>query len=189
MRNIPTLQYPIRLLPPTPVRYPPWNRPYPQCLRQHQHIKPALVDLTSSNLAGNIEEASGYDFPRSGVQWVFDFQGTGHLNRVNNTWELLAWGYDVSGVEYALIYETAVLANSITTGATAGLDIGSCVKGGTDSKTRAALIAGVKGLGIPQLTTFAHQIKATLTDHRRDGLLRAACGESCIEKRIGCSKK
>jgi hypothetical protein len=149
---------------------------------------PPLVDLTSYNLPNSsiteVITAFGYDFPRSGVPWVFDFHGTGHFNQAQNSWELMAWGYDLNGVEYILVYETPVRADNISAGATAGLDIERRVKGGPDNTTIAALVAGVKALGISQLTEFAEQIQATPTDSRRDGQLPVACDESCIDNII-----
>lgn len=146
---------------------------------------PPLVDLTSYNLPNSsisaVITAFGYDFPRASVPWVFDFHGVNHFNQAMNAWELMAWGYDVNGIEYILVYETPVPPNNVSAGATAGIDIESRTKGGPDNETRAALIQAVKDLGLAELTTFAEQIKATLTDERRDGQPPVACDEFCIE--------
>lgn len=148
---------------------------------------PPVVDLTSFNSNAtndtNVYTAFGYDWPRPGIPkgWVFDWEGTGTLSKTGNTWELLAWGFDTTGAEWTLIYETPVPRSNASVGAPAALDIECRNKNGPSNETYSTIMKGIKKLAIPELTALADQIRLLSTDHRRDGSPPIACDEVCVE--------
>lgn len=143
-------------------------------------------DLTSFQLAGSttIHTAYGIDTPRRsnqkslGPEWdhVYDFVGAGALSAVNNTWELLAWGYDTCGIGYLVIYETPVAA----TGAPAGLDIESKIDTGPSKETLREIYSALRGLGNEELTRLVGQTVPLVQNGARTGVDPVVCGVDCL---------
>lgn len=137
-------------------------------------------DLTSfqTKNSSTIITAYGFDTPRASLgPFVFDYVGTGVFDVINNTWELMAWGYDTCGNGYFLNYETPVAA----TGAPADLDIQSRVEDGPSEETLQELIKGVEALGNDELTKLAQQLTKLPIDGRRSGKPPVVCDEACVE--------
>ena len=139
------------------------------------------VDLTSYQLANSSSVITGfgydyYHYNDTVSDWVYDFVGTGTLAAFNNTWELLAWGYDTDGEPYMVLYETPVAFNS----APSDIDILSRVKGGPTADTRRALLEGLKELEIAELTMLVAEMVELPVDDRRDGLGPALCDQACM---------
>ena len=143
-------------------------------------------DLTSYTLANQTEvlTAYGIDTPRRsndpslGPEWeaVYDFVGTGGLATVNNTWEMLAWGYDTYGDGYHVVDETPVAR----TGAPAGLDILSRSEGGPSTETLKEIYGALVQLDNAELTELVHSTRKLIVDGNRSGSPPVACDTACV---------
>ena len=143
-------------------------------------------DLTSFQLANQsaLFTAYGIDTPRRsnnpslGPEWeaVYDFVGTGALAAVNNTWELLAWGYDTHGDGYLVIYETPVASN----GAPSGLDIESRSEDGPSPQTLNGIYDALVRLGNEELTGLVRSTQRLVRDGRRSGTPPVQCDAACV---------
>lgn len=139
------------------------------------------VDLTSWQTANDsqIITGIGYDYPHyNGTvsSWVYDFRGTGKLSLENNTWEMLAWGYDTNGDAYWVAYETPVAFLP----SPCDIDLLSRVKGAPSNATRHALLEGIRKLDIEELTNLTDQVVALPVDDRRNDLGPTTCNEACV---------
>ncbi len=144
------------------------------------------VDLTSYQVGNSttILTAYGIDTPRRstnktlGLEWdqVYDFAATGAIQAVNNTWELLAWGYDTCGVGYMVIYETPVVAS----GAPAGLDIEARSDVGPSHQTLRDIFEALRGLGNAELTSLVGQIVPLVKNGARRGMSPVVCDAACL---------
>lgn len=143
-------------------------------------------DLTSFQVpnSSTIYTAYGIDTPRRstqeslGPEWdhVYDFAGTGAIAAVNNTWELLAWGYDTCGVGYMVIYETAVAAND----SPSSLDIESRLDVGPSHETLVEIYEQLRGLGSEELTNLVEETVQLVQNGDRRGLGPVSCDAACI---------
>lgn len=144
-------------------------------------------DLTSYQLANDstVVTAYGIDTPRRsndpslGPEWdsVYDFDGTGALASVNNSWELLAWGYDTCGDAYTIIYETPVVAiNSLS-----GLDIDSRSEHRPSPKTLEGIYDALTHLNNTELTELVRTTRKLVVDGRRTELPPVECDARCVD--------
>jgi len=144
-------------------------------------------DLTSFQLPNSsvINTAFGIDTPRRAndpslgpeFDLVFDFVGSGNLATTQNSWELLAWGYDSCGDGYMVIYETPVI-NS--TDFPAGLDIESRADTGPTPKTLTAIFSALKALGNSDLSALVDETVALVQDGARRGMPPVVCDATCV---------
>ncbi|KAI0786490.1 hypothetical protein C8Q75DRAFT_276172 [Abortiporus biennis] len=143
-------------------------------------------DLTSFQAPNStiIHTGFGIDTPRRsndkslGSEWndVYDFVGTGAFSETNNTWELLAWGYDTCSDGYMVIYETPVAAN----GAPAGLDIESRTDSGPSSDTLNELFTALRKLNNQALSSLVSETVPLVQNGARDGMPPVACDAACV---------
>ena len=145
------------------------------------------VDLTSYQVSANdshVYTAYGIDTPHYNSNYgyeytgVYDFRGNGTLSAVQNSWEVVAWGYDTDGIEFQALYETAVIPAAAQS--PAGLDILSKSVNGPSAETLYAIYSAVAGLGNTNLTAILPTIKPLVHDGRRDGLVPVICNEACL---------
>jgi hypothetical protein len=85
---------------------------------------------------------------------------------VNNTWEVIAWGYDAVSVPYVVLYETSGVGQNLS-----ALDIISRSSKGVAPETMQAINDGLTALGKHELITLAGQAKPLRQDGARDGSL------------------
>ena len=143
-------------------------------------------DLTSYMLANQsaVFTAYGFDAPRRssdpslGPEWdgVYDFIGVGALAAFNNSWEILAWGYDTRGDGYTVFYETPVAAN----GAPSGLDIDSRSENGPSPQTLNSIYDALMRLGNKELTGLVHSMRKLVMDGLRTGIPPVQCDITCV---------
>lgn len=143
-------------------------------------------DLTSYQLANDstVFTAYGIDTPRRsndpslGAEWeaVYDFVGTGSLAATNNTWELLAWGYDTRGDGYMAIYETPVAES----GQPSGLDILSRSENGPGAGTLKGIYDALLTLGNTELSGLVHSTQKLVIDGQRTGMPPVQCDVGCV---------
>ncbi|MCJ1367424.1 hypothetical protein MMC16_006557 [Acarospora aff. strigata] len=153
------------------------SAPLPNATIPGQNSDLTSYQLASSNDSSRIWTAYGIDTPRPRNFNVYDFQGTGKLNAISNTWELLAWGEDSRGDGYLVIYETPVVA----TGGPAGLDIESRVEGGPSLETLGHIFKALTGLGNEELTKLVGEIGKVPRNGARENLAPVICDEDCRE--------
>lgn len=144
------------------------------------------VDLSTWTVTKNgtttIEAAFGYDtphrsnFPDKGCGWnsVYDFAATGVLTGLNNSWELLAFGYDEIGDGYLVIYETAASTQP------AGIDIESRGSSGPSNGTYSAIIKALQGLNNPNITAMLPNMTTLPRNNARSTVEPFICGPSCV---------
>lgn len=143
-------------------------------------------DLSSYQLSGSsvIHTAYGIDTPRRstqkslGPEWdhVYDFMGAGALSAVNNTWELLAWGYDTCGHRYLVIYETPVAAS----GAPACLDLQVETDTTPSPETLQEIFHALRKLENEDLSRLVDQTIPLVQNGARNGMGPVECGVDCI---------
>ena len=93
--------------------------------------------------ASRILTTFGYDIPDPiDPNSVADFFPTGPLGPLNNSDEIIAWGYDTDGLSYLVVYETAVVAEP----APPGIDVFSRSETGPSNVTLQAIIQGFLGM-------------------------------------------
>ena len=144
-------------------------------------------DLASGQLANQssiitdygIDTPRRYSDPSLGPEWeaVYEYTGTGALAAINETWEVLAWGYDASGDGYIVIYETASADNN---SAPPGLEIASRSENGPSAETVKAILHGLASLGDAGLTGLACSTQKIVVDGRRTGMPPVQCDAPCM---------
>ncbi|CAL1699618.1 unnamed protein product [Somion occarium] len=116
--------------------------------------------------------------PSLGPEWdaVYDTVGTGNMAAVNNTWELLAWGYDTCGDGYLVIYETATpIIRSPS-----GLDIESRSENGPSPETLADIFVELLALNNTELSELVKGTVKQVVDGRRWGMSPVECDAHCV---------
>ena len=127
----------------------------------------------------------GVDTPRRssdtslGPEWdsVYDYAGTGAHVTANETWEVLAWGYDMVGDGYLVVYEAGATENGTLT---PGLDIMSRSEDGPCMETVDAIFRGLVQLGDAGLTELTHSTQKAAIDGRRGGMPPTPCDAACM---------
>lgn len=89
---------------------------------------------------------------------------------------MLAWGYDVDLVPYAVLYET-VAASQVS----ASLDFISRSDAGIAPATFEFLKSGVAGLCNTQLKALLQNVTLTPQDGRRNGQPYPSCNTTCMQ--------
>lgn len=145
-------------------------------------------DLSSFQLAGDttIHTAYGIDTPRRsndptlGPGWadIYDFVGTGGLRTINNSIEMIAWGYDTDGVPYAVMYETPVLDPSNL--GPADIDIDSRSDTGPTNATLGVIFDELLKLGNKEIAALTEQIVPLVQNGARRGLGPVVCDAACV---------
>lgn len=100
---------------------------------------------------------------------------TGPLTFANNTWEVIAWGYDNDGVPYSVLYETPTAGGRIS----ASLDVISRDAKGPTRKTLDLIYDGVKALHNDELDTLLGLLVSVKQTGGRDGQLYPSCNTTC----------
>lgn len=150
---------------------------------------PPTIDLASFNSPDhkdtNISTIFAYDVPHANDPCVYDFRATGTEVEHRNTFETLSWGYDPENgcAKWLLFYETAV----VSSGQPTDLSIVSRTKKGPSSETYKQIIAAVKALKVPEVTTLADQMYLMPTDGRRNGLKSVPCDDACKKNAVPAS--
>lgn len=145
-------------------------------------------DLSSFQLANDptVRTAYGIDTPRrsnnktlgSGWNDVYDFVGTGGLAAVNNSIEIMAWGYDTEGVPYTVMYETAVLDPAQPQ--PADLDIDSKSDMGPTNATLHFIFKALLELGNQDISELVKQTVPLVQNGARRGLGPVVCDAACV---------
>lgn len=98
---------------------------------------------------------------------------TGPLAFANNTWEVIAWGYDSNAVPYAVLYETPADAGPPC------LDIISREDKGPSKDTLKAIYDGIKDLRNSDLNTLLASVVKLTQNRGRNGQLFPSCNATC----------
>ncbi|KAE8443026.1 hypothetical protein EG329_002420 [Mollisiaceae sp. DMI_Dod_QoI] len=106
----------------------------------------------------------------------YTYVPTGPLVFANNTWEVMAWGYDSNGVPFAAVYETPIPGGLEG----ASLDIISRDDNGPSKATLNAIYDGIKGLKNPQLNTLLASVVKLNQNGARNGQLYPSCNATCM---------
>jgi len=101
---------------------------------------------------------------------------TGPLFFANNTWEVIAWGYDSNGVPYSVVYETPADAGFVGP----SLDIISRDDSGPSKLTFDAIYEGIKALHNDQLDKLLASIVKLKQDGGRNGQRFPTCNATCM---------
>lgn len=143
-------------------------------------------DLTSYQFGNSTVIATSYgiDTPRRsndkslGPEWddVYDFVGNGKLAALNNTFEVLAWGYDTSGIPYHVVYETLVVATNSPT----DIDVLSGSDTGPSKATLTEIFNALYTFKNAQVTQIARQVMPLTQNGARRGLGPVVCDEACV---------
>lgn len=143
-------------------------------------------DLSSFQLANSttVNTAYGVDTPRRSnnpslsPEWddVYDFVGTGSLSPINNSIEILAWGYDTIGVPYVVIYETPVAA----TGAPSDIDINTRSDTSPSKATLTKIFDALLSLNNAEITALVQQTVPLVQNGARRGSGPVVCDAACV---------
>lgn len=130
----------------------------------------------------------GIDTPRRssdtrlGLEWeaVFDFQGVGAMSTTNNSWAVLAWGYDTCGIPYFVAYESEIADINDPP----GLVIHSRSDQGPTKETLAEIFSSLRAVGNKEITALVEQTKPTIQDGERRGQAPVVCNDACVNNTI-----
>jgi len=146
-------------------------------------IDGTLQDLTTSfalNETYFVFENYGVDTPTvingKPIADSYTYIPTGPLAFANNTWEVIAWGYDGNGVPYAVVYETPVLGGLVS----ANVDIMSRDDNGPSKETLLAIYDGIKNLHNSQLDALLASVANLTQNGGRNGELYPSCNTTCM---------
>jgi hypothetical protein len=120
--------------------------------------------IDTPTIVGGIEQHDSYN-------WVPPVPA----NVANNTWEVIAWGYDAISVPYIVLYETASVGENQCI-----FDIISRSDQGVTNETLDAINNGLTALGNQELITLAGQAKPLRQDGDRYGELYPICNATCM---------
>ncbi|KAF4630705.1 hypothetical protein G7Y89_g7440 [Cudoniella acicularis] len=146
-------------------------------------IDGTLQDLTSEfalNETAFVFKNYGIDTPTviNGqiIPDSYTYVPTAPLSFANNTWEVLAWGYDSNGVPYAAVYETP--ADAGFTGPS--LDIISRDDNGPSKPTLDGIYDAIKYLKNSQLDALLSSVVKLPQNGARDGQPYPSCNATCM---------
>jgi len=97
------------------------------------------------------------------------------LTFANNTWEVIAWGYDSDGVPYAVVYETPADGGIVGP----SLDIISRSDKGPSKPTMDAIYDGISDLHNDALTALLKIVVKLPQNGARNGELFPSCNATC----------
>ena len=142
-----------------------------------------LQDLTSEfslNETSFVFKNYGIDIPtvKDGklIPDSYFYVPTGPLAFANNTWEVIAWGYDSNGVPYSVVYETPADAGLVGP----SLDIISRDDNGPSKLTLDAIHEGIKGLHNDQLDKLLASEVKLKQNGGRNGQRYPSCNATCV---------
>ena len=145
-------------------------------------IDGTLQDLTTEfalNRTDFVFENYGIDTPTvingKPVADSFTYIPTGPLAFANNTWEVIAWGYDSIGVPYSVVYETPADAGFVGP----SLDIISRDDTGPSKATLDLIYAGIKELHNQQLDGLLASVVKLTQNGGRNGERYPSCNATC----------
>jgi hypothetical protein len=143
----------------------------------------SLQDLTTEfalNETHLVFENYGIDIPTvidgKLIPDSYFYLPTGPIAFANNTWEVIAWGYDSNNVPYSVVYETPVDGGLIGP----SLDIISRDDNGPSKLTLDAIHEGIKGLHNDQLDQLLASLVKLKQDGGRDGQRYPSCNATCM---------
>lgn len=146
-------------------------------------IDGTLQDLTSEfalNETSFVFKNYGIDTPTvingKPVADSYTYIPTGPLFFANNTWEVMAWGYDTKGVPYSVVYETPADAGIVGP----SLDIISRDDNGPSEETWKMIRAGIKGLHNKDLDNLLASVVKLTQNGGRNGELYPSCNSTCM---------
>lgn len=146
-------------------------------------IDGTLQDLTSEfarNETSFVFKNYGIDTPTvingKPIPDSYTYVPSGPLAFANNTWEVIAWGYDSNGVPYAVLYETPADAGLVGP----ALDIISRDDDGPSKATLNAIYDGIKDLQNSQLNTLLASVVKLNQNGGRNGELYPSCNTTCM---------
>ncbi len=138
-----------------------------------------LHDLASyillNDSTSTVHYSYGVDTPVAGVADVYHSQPNAPLAFANNTWSVIAWGYDSDSVPYVVLHETPAGGQG-----SASLDFASRRRQGIEKTTYKMLKEGVRGLASNELNGLLTDVKVLIQDGARDGLPWPACNATCM---------
>lgn len=139
-----------------------------------------LTDLVSWQVANSSQIFLSYGIDTPSIVGGIKQHNSYHwvppppMNIVNNTWEVISWGYDAVSVPYVVLYETPGVGQNQS-----AFDIISRSDKGVTPKTMHAINDGLVTLGNQELITLAGQAKPLRQDGARDGSLYPICNATC----------
>lgn len=163
------------------ANYQSWrNMQWTLSPREPNTYDDSLTDLVSWQTANSSEIFLfyGVDTPTvvGGIKQhdSYDWVPPPPANVVNNTWEVIAWGYDAVSVPYVVLYETPAVGQNQS-----AFDIISRSDKGVANATIHAIHEGLSVLGNQELITLAGQVKPLKQDSARNGELYPICNATC----------
>ena len=149
--------------------------------REPNTLDDSLTDLVSWQTpnSSNVFLFYGVDTPTvvGGIRQhdAFDWVPPAPANVVNNTWEVIAWGYDAVSVPYVVLYETPAVGQNQS-----AFDIISRSDKGVANSTLHSISEGLAVLGNQELITLAGQAQLLKQDGGRNGQLYPICNATCM---------
>lgn len=130
-------------------------------------------DLVSYSFEGGVYLIYGIDTPVApdAYQWV----PPGPLSVQNNTWQIMAWGYDSVDVPYTMFFETW------PTGQPSQFYFISRSDKGIAEDTYQTLVDSVKKIGNQELNEALTRVYRIKQDGGRHGETYAGCNATCKE--------
>ncbi|EKG20928.1 hypothetical protein MPH_01792 [Macrophomina phaseolina MS6] len=134
---------------------------------------PQLQDVVSYNLLGGEWLIFGIDTPVApdAYHWV----PPGPLSAQNNTWNILAWGYDSASVPYTMFWEVWL------SGQPSEFYFLSRSDAGIADDTYQALLDGVKKFGNKEFNDALTRVYRIKQDGSRHGDPYPVCNATCKE--------
>jgi len=135
-----------------------------------------LYDLTTGFLKGTSTLVYEYGVDTPVAPDAYAYQPTGPLAFANNSWAVLAWGYDTHLVPYGVVYETR------SSGETSeSIDFISRSSAGVAPATFEFLKAAIRDLRNTQLSALLQNVTLTPQDGRRNGQPYPSCNATCMQ--------
>jgi hypothetical protein len=131
-----------------------------------------LQDLTTYYINGSEYPFYGFDSPI--VTNAYTYIPTGLIANYNNTWTVIAWGYDSMGVPYSVLYETAAYQS------VPYLDFISRDECGIQDDTFQLLQDGVRHLNNIELNSLLANVTKLTQSGARNGQPYPSCNATCM---------
>lgn len=134
-----------------------------------------IQDLTTFYINGTEYLFYGIDTPMAPAFGdAYNYVPTGPLAIENNTWEVIAWGYDSAAVPYAVLYETPAYRSVPC------LDFLSRDERGIAKDTYQSLKEGVKDLRNSALNSLLADVVKLVQNGGRNGQPYPTCNATCM---------
>ncbi|KAL0259317.1 hypothetical protein SLS55_005053 [Diplodia seriata] len=163
------------------------NPAYREWRNMQWHLTPISLRDNTSSPSPQLQDVVSYDLEGGGGYLIYGIDtpvapdayrwvAAGPLAAQNNTWQVLAWGYDSADVAYAMFFETWPSG----TNTPSQLYFISRSDRGIAEDTYRSLLRGVTELGDSELGEALNRVYPITQDGGRHGLPYPTCNATCM---------